>query len=178
MTVTLTITVAGQPNYALTAAPASLSIVQNGQASSSINSTIAGSFNSAVSLSASGMPNGVTAGFAPATLASPGSGNSVMTLAVNNSVPAGTYPVTVTGNGGGIQQKVTVALTVAPAGAQGLPAAFFVEPYSYTLQASFGTPPYNYQLVLGGLPPGLNLDHSGDITGAATAAGDSRSVCR
>ncbi|MGO9519406.1 MAG: hypothetical protein ACLPND_20410, partial [Candidatus Korobacteraceae bacterium] len=65
-TATMTLTVTnGQPNYMLSAAPASLSIVQGQQTSSSINSTLSGNFNSAISLSASGMPTGVTASFAP-----------------------------------------------------------------------------------------------------------------
>jgi uncharacterized membrane protein len=171
-TATMTLTVTnGQPNYMLSAAPASLSIVQGQQTSSSINSTLSANFNSAISLSASGMPTGVTASFAPGTLGAPGSGNSVMTIAVSKSAQAGTYPVTVTANGGGIQQTAAIALTVTPAGAASLPSASFAEPYSYVLQASFGTPPYSYQLVLGGLPPGLTLDQHGNITGTATAAG-------
>jgi uncharacterized membrane protein len=171
VTVTLTITVAGQPNFSLTAAPASLSIVQGTQGSSSINSTISGAFNSAISLSASGLPNGVSASFAPATLSAPGSGNSVMTLAANKSVAPGSYPVTVTGNGGGIQQTATLTLNVTPSGALGLPIAYFMEPYSYTLQASFGKPPYTFQLVWGSLPPGLTLSQSGTISGSATGTG-------
>ena len=170
-TLTLTVTTAGQPNYMLSAAPAFLNIVQGSQTSSSINSTISGTFNSAINLSASGMPAGVTASFAPGTLAAPGSGNSVMTLAVNKSVPVGSYPVTVTGNGGGIQQTATVTLNVTPAGAMGLPVSYFMQPYSQTLQSSFGKPPYSYQLAWGSLPPGLTMDQNGNITGTPTATG-------
>jgi uncharacterized membrane protein len=171
VTVTLTVTVAGQPNFSLTAAPASLGIVQGTQGSSSINSTISGTFNSAISLLASGLPNGVSASFAPATLSAPGSGNSVLTLAANKSVAPGSYQVTVTGNGGGIRQTAVVNLTVAPTGALGLPTSYFMQPYSYTLQVSFGKPPYSYQLVWGKLPAGLTLSSSGTISGSATATG-------
>jgi uncharacterized membrane protein len=171
VTVTLTVTVAGQPNFSLSAAPASLIVVQGNQGSSSINSTLSGTFNGAINLSASGTPSGVTASFAPATLAAPGSGNSVMTLAANKSVPVGSYPVTVTGNGGGIQQMAVVTLTVAPTGALVLPTSYFMQPYSYTLQVSFGKPPYTYQLVGGSLPAGLTLSQSGTISGSATATG-------
>ena len=170
-TFTLTVTVAGQPNFALTASPASLTVVQGTQGSSSINSTLSGTFNSAINLSASGVPSGVTASFAPATLPAPGSGNSVLTLAATKTVPVGTYPITVTGNGGGIQQTAIVTLTVAPAGALGIPVAYFMEPYSYTLQASFGKPPYTFQLVWGSLPAGLSLSQSGTISGTPTATG-------
>jgi uncharacterized membrane protein len=171
VTVTLTVTVAGQPNFMLSAAPASLTILQGHQGSSSINSTLSGTFNGAINLSASGMPSGVTASFAPVTLAAPGSGNSVMTLAANKSVLPGSYPVTVAGNGDGIQQTAVVTLTVAPTGALGLPPSYFMQPYSYTLQVSFGKPPYTYQLVWGSLPAGLSLNQSGTLSGSATATG-------
>ncbi len=171
VTLTLTITVAGQPNYMLTAGPASLSIAQGGQISSSINSTISGTFNSAISLSASGLPAGATASFAPATLAAPGSGNSVMTLELTKSVSPGSYPVTVTGNGGGIQQTASLTLNVTPLSAMILPNSDFMQPYSYTLQSSFGKPPYTYQLSGGTLPPGLSMSQQGNISGDATATG-------
>jgi len=170
-TLTLTITVAGQPNFMLSAAPAALSIVQGSQGSSSINSTLSGTFQGAIGLSASGVPSGVTATFSPGTLPSPGSGDSVLTLGVNKSVAVGSYPITVTGNGAGIQQTATVTLTVTPSGALGLPISDFLQPYSYTLQSSFGKPPYSYQLTWGSLPSGLSLSQSGTISGSATATG-------
>src|SRR5271157_1016389 len=169
--VTLTITPQGQPNFTLSASPAALSIVQGTQATSSITSAISGGFNSSISLSASGMPTGTTASLDSGTVGAPGTGNSVMTITVNNGAQAGTYPVTVTGNGGGIKQTVTVTLTVTPAGAQGLTNANFMQSYSYILQASFGTPPYSYQVVSGSLPPGLTMDPHGNITGTPTAVG-------
>ena len=106
-TFTVTVTPLGQPNFSLAAGPATLSLVQGLQGGTSITSAISGSFNNAIALSASGLPNGVSASFAPDTLAAPGNGNSVLTFTVNQGAPAGTYPVTVTGNGGGIQQTAT-----------------------------------------------------------------------
>ncbi len=170
-TFTVTVTPLGQPNFTLAAGPASLSLAQGLQGGTSITSAITGAFNNAITLSASGLASGASASFAPATLAAPGSGNSVLTFTVNQSTPAGTYPVTVTGNGGGIQQTATVNLTVGPAVAQGLPNASVLQPYSYSLQASFGTPPYSYQVVTGSLPSGLALDTYGNLTGQATTAG-------
>jgi hypothetical protein len=146
-------------------------MAQGSQGSSSINSTISGTFNGAISLSASGVPGTVTASFAPATLSSPGSGDSVLTLAAGKSTTPGTYPITVTGNGGGIQQTATVTLNVTPFGALGLPIADFMQSYAYTLQSSFGKPPYTYQLAWGALPPGLAMSQSGNITGSATSVG-------
>ncbi len=111
-TVTLTVTAPQQPNYALSAAPAALTVQQGNQGSSTITSTISGGFNGAITLSAAGMPAGTTVSFAPNPIAAPGSGNSTMTITVGASTAVGTYPITVTGNGGGIQRNATVTLTV------------------------------------------------------------------
>jgi uncharacterized membrane protein len=111
-TTTVTLTVTAPANFTLSASPASLNVAQGTQGSSTITTAISGGFNSAISLSASGMPSGTTVSFNPQTIPAPGSGNSAMTITVGSSTPSGTYPITVTGNGGGIQQHVTVTLTV------------------------------------------------------------------
>ena len=109
---TVTLTVTAAPNFTISASPASLSVVQGNQGTSTITTTISGGFNSAISLSASGMPSGTTVSFNPNPISAPGSGNSSMTITVGASTPTGTYPITLTGNGGGIQQSVSVTLTV------------------------------------------------------------------
>src|SRR5208337_5622330 len=114
--VTLTVTAAGQPNFTISASPPSLSIQQGNQGTSALTTTVSGGFNSASSLSASGMPTGTTVSFNPSTIAAPSSGNSTMTITVGSSTPAGTYPITVTGNGAGVQQNTTVTLTVITGG--------------------------------------------------------------
>ena len=102
----------GSANFAISASPASLSIQQGNQGTSTITTTISGGFNSAITLSASGVPSGTTVSFNPNPIPAPGAGSSTMTITVGSSTPAGTYPITVTGNGGGIQQNTTVTLTV------------------------------------------------------------------
>src|SRR5208337_3616334 len=111
-TVTLTVTAGAQPNFTISASPASLSIPQGNQGVSTITTAISGGFNSSISLSASGTPTGTTVSFNPSTIPAPGAGNSTMTITVGSSTPTGIYPITVTGNGGGIQQNTTVTLTV------------------------------------------------------------------
>ena len=115
-TVTLTVIASGQPNFTISALPSSLSIAAGTQGNSSIYTTTGGGFNSAISLSAAGVPSGTTVSFNPSTIPAPGAGSSTMTITVGSSTPAGTYPITVTGNGGGIQQNATVTLTVMAAG--------------------------------------------------------------
>ena len=56
-----------QPNFTLSAAPASLSVAQGNQGTSTSTTTVSGGFNSAISLSASGLPSGTTVGFNLAT---------------------------------------------------------------------------------------------------------------
>ena len=104
--------VSGSPSFALSASPASLAVQQGNQGTSTITASISGGFNSAISLSASGVPSGTTVSFDPNPIPAPGSGNSTMTITMGASTPTGTYPITVTGNGGGIQQNTTVTLTV------------------------------------------------------------------
>ena len=109
---TVTLTVAAAPNFTISASPASLSVQQGNQGTSTITTAISGGFNSAVSLSASGVPSGTTVSFNPNPIPAPGSGSSTMTINVGASTATGTYPITVTGNGGGVQQTTTVTLTV------------------------------------------------------------------
>ncbi len=112
---TVTLTVSAAPSFTISASPASLSVQQGNQGTSTITTAISGGFNSAITLSASGAPSGTTVSFNPNPIAAPGSGNSTMTITVGSSTPLGTYPITVTGNGGGIQQNATVTLTVSAA---------------------------------------------------------------
>ncbi len=46
-------------------------------------------------------------------------------------------------------------------------------PYSYTLKATGGTPPYSYAVTAGSLPPGITLQSDGLISGTPTAPGAS-----
>ena len=64
------------------ATPAALSVVQGNQGTSTISTTISGGFDSAISLSATGVPAGTTVSFSPNPIAAPGSGSSTMTMMV------------------------------------------------------------------------------------------------
>ncbi len=103
---------APSPQFTISAAPASLSIAQGNQGKSTITTIVSGGFNSAITLSASGVPAGATVSFNPNPIPAPGSGTSAMTVMVGANTPVGTYPITVTGSGGGIKQTTTVNLTV------------------------------------------------------------------
>ena len=117
-----------QPGFSLSASPGSVSIAQGGSGSSTITSTATGGFNSAVSLSASGQPSGVTVGFSPTSIT--GTGTSSMSITVASTVAAGTYAITVTGTGGGTTHTTSVSLTVTSSGGGGGNFAISVSPTS------------------------------------------------
>lgn len=104
------------PDFSLAVNPGSVSAAQGGTASLTVSSSASGGFNAAVSLSASGLPSGVTASFSPTSIAAPGSGSSTLTLAVGNFTAAGTYAITVSGSGGGVNHTSSVSLTVSSSG--------------------------------------------------------------
>src|SRR6185369_7059436 len=62
-------------DFAVAASPSTLSIAQGSSGTATITSTLSGGFNSAVTLSASGLPSGATASFNPASFSAPGSGS-------------------------------------------------------------------------------------------------------
>jgi hypothetical protein len=110
-TVSLTVTTVVVADFALSASPGSVSVAQGSSGTSTITSTISGGFNSAVALSASGVPSGASASFSPTSIAAPGSGSS--TLTINTGTAAtGTYTITVTGTGGSLTRTTSVSLTI------------------------------------------------------------------
>jgi subtilase family serine protease len=114
-TISLTVTSAPVPAFTLSASPTSVSVAQGASGSSTITTAVSGGFDSAVALTASGQPTGVTATLSPTSIAAPGSGTSTLTLAVASTTATGTYTITVTGTGGGIIHTATVSLTVTAA---------------------------------------------------------------
>jgi kumamolisin len=114
-TISLTVTSAPVPAFTLAASPTSVSVAQGASGSSTITTTVSGGFDSAVALSASGLPTGVTAAFSPTSIAAPGSGTSTLTLTVASTAATGTSTITITGTGGGITHTATVSLTVTAA---------------------------------------------------------------
>lgn len=69
-------------------------------------------FNSAVSFTSSGTWTGVTSAYAPASLAAPGNGVTVLTISSSTSSPIGSFNVTVDATGGGRKFQITVKVTV------------------------------------------------------------------
>ncbi len=161
-TVTLIVT---QGSFTLSASPASLTIAQGNQGTSTITSTISGGFNNPVSLSTSGAPSGTTITLNPQTIPSPGSGNSVMTITVGSNTPMGTYPIIVTGNGGGIQQQTTVTLIVISPGNFTIAAS----PSSLTIPQGNQSTSTITTTISGGFNNPINLTTSGVPSGTTVS---------
>jgi len=117
---TLTVQAPVTPNFTISASPASLTVRPGGTGTSTITITSQNSFNSATTLSATGLPSGVTASFAtnPVTPPANGSVTSVLTFTASSSATLGTATVTVTGTSGSLVHSTSIALTVSSATAQ------------------------------------------------------------
>ncbi|HKV91501.1 MAG TPA: hypothetical protein VJW20_03015 [Candidatus Angelobacter sp.] len=104
------------PDFSLSASPSSVSVAQSGTKTTTISTTVSGGFNSAISLSASGLPAGVTAAFSPSSIAAPGSGSSTLTFTASSTATTGTSTITIHATGGGVSHTATVSLTVTAGG--------------------------------------------------------------
>jgi subtilase family serine protease len=100
------------PAFTISASPTAVSVAAGNSGTSTITTAVSGGFDSAVALTASDAPTGVTVSFSSASIAAPGSGTSTVTFAVASTTAAGTYSITITGTGGGLTQTATVSLTV------------------------------------------------------------------
>lgn len=162
--------------FSLSAPPSSVSIAQGSVGGTTITSTVSGGFNSAVTLSASGQPSGVTIGFSPGSIT--GTGSSTMTMTVASTTAPGTYSITVTGTSGTTTQTTTVSLTVT-----GTSAGFSISasPTTISIARSSSGNVTITSAVTGGFNSAISLSASGEGTsntvsfspGSITGAGSS-----
>jgi len=97
-----------QPDFTLAANPTNVNVSRGSTANSAIAITRTGGFAGSVTLSASGLPSGVTAGFNATTGTS-----SMLTLTASSTATLGSATVTVTGTSGGLTRTTTINLTVS-----------------------------------------------------------------
>jgi len=96
------------PDFSLSASPGSINVAQGSSGTSTITETDLNGYSGTVSLSASGLPSGVTASFNPTRTTS----TSLLTLTASSSAATGTSTVTITGTDGTLTHTTTVSLTV------------------------------------------------------------------
>ena len=102
----------GTPSFSLTATPSALSVAKGGSGTSTITVVPQNGFTGSVTLSASGLPSGVTAGFSP----NPTTSTSTLTLTASSTAATGTSTVTITGTSGSLTATTTLQLTVTAGG--------------------------------------------------------------
>ena len=100
--------VSAAPNYTLSASPSSLTLTQGSSGQTTVTVTPQNGFSGSVSLSAPGLPAGVTAAFNP----NPTTNSSTLTLTASGAATTGTVPVTITGTSGSLSNTTTINLTV------------------------------------------------------------------
>lgn len=97
------------PDFSLSAAPGSLTIIQGSTGTSTIMVTALNSFTGPVGLTVSGAPSGMTAGLSPTEVIN--SGTSTLTVDAGTAA-AGTYTLTISGTSGGLTHSTSVVVTV------------------------------------------------------------------
>ncbi|MGC2162656.1 MAG: S53 family serine peptidase [Silvibacterium sp.] len=148
------------PSFSLSASPSSLSVASGSSGTSTITSAVSGGFDSAVTLTASGMPTGVTVGFSSGSIT--GSGTSTATFTTASTTAAGTYNITITGTGGGLTQTTAVSLTVTNA-ASGFSVS--ASPTSITVDRSASGTATITTTATGGFNSAITLSASGEGSG-------------
>jgi kumamolisin len=111
-TVSLTVTSTASGAFTISVSPSSGYLDQGQSGYAVITTTVSGGFNSAIALSATGQPSGVTVSFSPSSIGAPGSGTSDMDISVARNAAIGTYPITITGTGGGITHTTILTFSV------------------------------------------------------------------
>jgi len=107
-TATVTPGTTATPDFSLSGSPSSLTVAQGLSGSSTITVAPLNGFTGSVSLSATGLPSGVTALFTPASTTT----TSSLTLTAS-AATTGTSTVTITGTSGALSHTTTISLTVS-----------------------------------------------------------------
>ena len=104
-----TITVAPQPDFALIASPANLTLFPGSTGIVTLSLAAMNGFSGQVALSVSRAPTGAQLSLQPTSI----SGTQTSRLSVNaGSAAAGTYSIVVTGTAGGLTHSTSVTLTI------------------------------------------------------------------
>ncbi len=106
------------PDFTISTSPSSLTINQGSSGTSTTTVSSVNGFSSAVTLSCTGAPAGVSCGFStnPVTPPGGGSASSTLTVTVAGSTATGTYNMTVQGVSGSLTHSTPLTLTVPAPG--------------------------------------------------------------
>jgi hypothetical protein len=120
---------AGSPNpdFSISCNPASLTIQQGSNNTSTCTVSSTNGFNSAVTLDCTSLPAGVSCSYNPNPVTPPPNGNvnSTLTVSVSGSTPTGTSTIQARGTSGALVRTFGISLTVTPGGGGGGQMAVF-----------------------------------------------------
>jgi len=161
LTHTTTITLVVQ-DFSLSATPSSQTVVAPGSTNYTVSTSALSGFSGNIALSTATLPTGVSAVFAPTSVAVGAS--STLTLSVTAATTAGNYPITVFATSGGITHSTQVNLTVtAP------DFSIAATPSTRTVTAGGNTTYTVSTSALNGFTGSVSLGTSGLPTGATAS---------
>src|SRR5579859_3347458 len=108
------------PDFSIAASPSSQTVTAGGSTSYTASLSPINGFTGTVSLSVSGLPNGVTGTFNPTSVS--GSGSSTLSVSTSTAASTGTFTLTITGTSGTLTHSTTASLTINPT--TGLPSGW------------------------------------------------------
>jgi cellulase/cellobiase CelA1 len=114
-TASLSLTVISAPNFTISASPTSISLPPGTNPTDTITVAFVGGLTGSVSVSATGLPSGMSANFAPSSVNAPG-GTIVANFNAQTSTPAGIYNVSIVGTNGTITHSTPITITVPGSG--------------------------------------------------------------
>jgi cellulose 1,4-beta-cellobiosidase len=114
-TAALSLTVVAAPNFTITASSTTVSLPVGTNPTDTFTITFVGGLTGSVSVSATGLPNGLQANFSPNSVNAPG-GTIVANFSAQSSTPAGSYPIQIVGTNGTITHSVTITITIPGTG--------------------------------------------------------------
>jgi hypothetical protein len=148
------------PNYSVSSAESSLSILQGTSGAGLVQIGAVNGFSGAVALAASGLPTGVKASFSTTAV----TGVSIVTFTVPATAATGTSNVTITATSGSLSHTTTLSLTILAASAGTVPVSLS-SVFNVSGLAADGVP-----FTGGGLDNG-GRSYSGVLLGASQTIG-------
>jgi MYXO-CTERM domain-containing protein len=104
-------------DFSISASPTTISVMRGSAGMITLAIAATGSAADTVTLSASGLPGGVTAAFMPPAVTA--GSTVILTLTTGGTTPEGRYPITVTGIGTAAMHTAPVTLDVTATPSQG-----------------------------------------------------------
>jgi cellulase/cellobiase CelA1 len=164
-TVSLSLVVSYAPTFLISVSPTTVNLPPGTNPTATITVTFEGGLTGSVSLSASGLPSGVNANFAPSSVNAPG-GTITVNFNAQTSTAPGSYSVKMVGTNGTITNSVPLTLVIPGSG-------YSLSPSAPTLSIAAGQTGKDTITVTdqGGFTGAVTLTNSALPTGVTLAYG-------